>query len=86
MLNMSHYPNAIAKYRKKRKLSHKELAWLVDCSVATLRRWEAENSNPTTDNAMRLAIALKVPIADLFRKQVMHWQKVLGSGRPIKKK
>lgn len=80
------YQNAIAHFRKKRKLSQKELAWLIDCSVATLRRWEAEKANPTIDNAMRLAIALKTPIADLFREQTLHWRKVLGTGRPINKK
>ena len=83
---MSHYPNAIARFRRKRKLAQEELARLVGCSLVSLRRWEAEKSNPTTDNAMRLAIALKVPIVDLFRTQVMHWQKVLGRGRPSKKK
>lgn len=52
--------------RIKRKISQEELAWRVDVSVMTIRRWEHGDYGPEFNKLEKIANALGVEIRDLF--------------------
>jgi transcriptional regulator with XRE-family HTH domain len=52
--------------RVKRRISQEELAWRVDVSVMTIRRWEHGEYGPEFDRLEKIAQALGVEIRDLF--------------------
>lgn len=52
--------------RVKCKISQEELAWRVDVSVMTIRRWEHGEYGPEFNKLEKIAQALGVEIRDLF--------------------
>lgn len=52
--------------RTKYKISQEELAWRVDVSVMTIRRWEHGEYGPEFNKLEKIANALGVEIRDLF--------------------
>lgn len=46
--------------RKRRKLSQKELALRIDCSIRQIGRWEKEENEPDAFSIGRIAKALEV--------------------------
>ena len=52
--------------RVKRKISQEELAFRVDVSVMTIRRWEHGDYGPEFNRLELIAQALGVEIRDLF--------------------
>jgi transcriptional regulator with XRE-family HTH domain len=52
--------------RVKRNISQEELAFRVDVSVMTIRRWEHGKFGPEFDRLGLIAQALGVEIRDLF--------------------
>ena len=48
--------------RKKRKLTQKEVAARLDCSVNTIRHYEDNSQSPPIENLVRLAIMYNVSV------------------------
>ncbi len=57
----------VKRLRNRRGWTQKELATRVRVARATIARIEIENRRPSLALLERLAHALKVPLADLFR-------------------
>ena len=62
----------LRRLRKKAGLTQEELAFKVDVSLMTLRRWEKGNSTPRTEFVKRLAEALGVPQSELLEGSPPH--------------
>lgn len=56
----------LRRLRKNKGLTQEELAFKVEISLMTLRRWENGNSTPRTEEVRKLAEALGVPQAELL--------------------
>ncbi len=54
------FPERLSATRKKKNLTQKELAELVNIHVAQIQRYESSSSQPTLDVIRKLAIALSV--------------------------
>ena len=56
----------LRRLRKNKGLTQEELAFKVEVSVMTIRRWEWGNSTPQIEEVRKLAEALGVPQAELL--------------------
>lgn len=60
--------NLIREYRKKNKLTQKELAEKIDKAESTVRMWELGKNKPTPDVLRQLSTALNVSYSELMEK------------------
>ena len=56
----------LAAIRSRRKLTQEQLASRAGCSRCSINRWERGRQPPDLDAALRLAAALRVPLARLL--------------------
>lgn len=59
----------IAKWRRKKKISQRELAFRCDVDKPSITRIERGNTNPTSITLQKLSEALNVPISSFFSFQ-----------------
>lgn len=72
----------IAAIRKKAGLTQAEVADRVETTTANYQRIEYGGQNLTLDTMVKIANALRVPIADLFEPAA---SKLRRAGRPAKR-
>lgn len=58
--------NNVAYYRKKQKLSQKELAKMTSVSRQTINLIENNNLNPSLDLCKKIAVSLNTTLDNLF--------------------
>jgi ribosome-binding protein aMBF1 (putative translation factor) len=56
----------VRKLRLSRKMNQRELAEVANMRQALISQVERAEANPTLDSIARIAVALKVRVADLF--------------------
>nr|WP_152948084.1 helix-turn-helix transcriptional regulator [Desulfofundulus thermobenzoicus] len=56
-------------YRKKKKLSQRELGQIINKPQTTISEWERGKMVPDINEAARLATALEVKLSDLLEDQ-----------------
>lgn len=56
----------IKKFRKKKNITQKQLAKLVDVAPSTASSWEQEASNPNIDTLVKICKILEVDINEMF--------------------
>jgi len=60
--------NHIWKYRKRKRLGQKRIAYLLGHTCSTqFSKWERGKILPNLENALKLAYILDVPVESLFR-------------------
>jgi transcriptional regulator with XRE-family HTH domain len=67
-MSNSNLGNAIREYRKKNKLTQKELAEKLDKAESTVRMWELGKNKPIPDVLRQLSNALNVSYSELMEK------------------
>ncbi len=72
----------ITQLRKQKKMSQEDLADAMQISRQAISKWENDQSNPDTENLIRLAAILEVDVNDLIGNQLpenaLHTQQSAG--------
>jgi transcriptional regulator with XRE-family HTH domain len=72
------------KYRRLLGISQMALAEKVGCSTTLIGNIEINKRFPSADNINRIARALEVKVADLFREDEPESMKIMASKRELK--
>jgi transcriptional regulator with XRE-family HTH domain len=63
---MSQFSDNLISFRKKNKLTQKEVAAQISSSLTQIRRWETAETSPSIDNAALLAKCYNVSLDELY--------------------
>lgn len=69
---MDHPGIAIARLRKRKKLSQEELATVADVSQATISRLEKQEQSASVQTLAKIARALEVPLSELTPTEALN--------------
>ena len=59
--------NRVKEFRKKKKLSQKELANIMNVKQNTISQWENDMRKPNVQQAIKLADILETTVEDLYK-------------------
>lgn len=64
---MRRWVNRVKEFRKKKKLSQKELANIMNVKQNTISQWENDMRKPNVQQAIKLADILETTVEDLYK-------------------
>lgn len=64
---MRKWVNRVKEFRKKKKLSQKELANIMNVKQNTISQWENDMRKPNVQQAIKLADILETTVEDLYK-------------------
>lgn len=64
---MRRWVNRVKEFRKKKKLSQKELANIMNVKQNTISQWENDMRKPNVQQAIKLADILETIVEDLYK-------------------
>lgn len=64
---MRKWVNRVKEFRKKKELSQKELANIMNVKQNTISQWENDMRKPNVQQAIKLADILETTVEDLYK-------------------
>lgn len=64
---MRRWVNRVKEFRKKKKISQKELANIMNVKQNTISQWENDMRKPNVQQAIKLADILETTVEDLYK-------------------
>lgn len=70
-----HYPNRLCFFRRRRRISQKQLAFLAGIKDRSLiSHYERGRADPNFEMAWKFAFIFSVQVSDIFPRLVSRWQ------------